>query len=65
MNWLKRLFCRHNGGLDFVRNVYGDEINQLNARSIWRCKRCARLVYTSELNRDAALTPPQAPGGEA
>jgi len=37
-------------GLSFVRNVYGDEINHLNCRSIWedsrgRTYRVDSLVY--------------------
>lgn len=51
MNWLKRLFCRHSGGLSFVRNIYGDEIIHANFnRSIWRCKRCGSAVLQPFLN---------------
>jgi hypothetical protein len=46
MSFLKRLFCRHTAGAIFVRNLYGDEINEYGGmRSVWRCKRCdARLA---------------------
>ena len=33
-------------GLDFVGNVYGDEINRLNCRSIWRDSRMRRYRVT-------------------
>jgi hypothetical protein len=35
-------------GLSFVGNVYGDEINQLNCRSIWRDSKI-RTYRVSEL----------------
>ena len=48
-NPLKKLFCNHNTKLIFIRNIYGDEINQLNARSIWRCSDCNKLIYKNIL----------------
>jgi len=51
MNWLKRLFCRHYGGVEFVRNLYGDEIMGWSGnRSLWRCKRCGGIFAQPELN---------------
>lgn len=48
MRFLKRLFCRHD--LEFVRNIYGDEINEWGwKRSIWRCKHCSKLIGRNEL----------------
>lgn len=47
--FLKRLFCRHRGGISFHRNIYGDEINVANARSVWKCKRCGGYVYMPNL----------------
>lgn len=42
MKWIKRLFCKHE--YEFVRNIYGDEINQLNyKRSECKCKKCGKL----------------------
>jgi hypothetical protein len=46
--FLKKLLCNHlKEPLDFIRNIYGDEINYLNGRSLWKCKNCGR-----ELVRD-------------
>ena len=45
---LKQLFCyRH--AFKFVRNIYGEEINQLNARSIWKCSNCDKITYLKVL----------------
>lgn len=53
MNLLKRIFCSHDD-LEFVRNVYGDEINWRSGknivRSIWVCKNCGKTIYKSELH---------------
>lgn len=41
-NWFLRVFCvvdlqyAREKGLIFVKNVYGDGINHLNCRSIWK-----------------------------
>lgn len=41
MKFIKRLFCKHE--YEFVRNIYGDEINMVNGRrSWWRCKKCGK-----------------------
>lgn len=48
---LRRLLCRHTGGVAFVRNIYGDEINSWGGkRSLWACKRCGRLLASARLN---------------
>lgn len=40
IRFVKRLFCPHKK-LDFVRNIYGDEIIEYGwKRSIWRCAKC-------------------------
>lgn len=43
-----KLFCKHKN-ITFLRNVYGDEINYINARSIWVCKDCNRTIRKNEL----------------
>lgn len=48
--WFKSLFCKH-AEREFVRNVYGDEINELHCRSIWRCAKCKRLVFDANLHQ--------------
>lgn len=46
MNWFKRLFKRCEHDYEFVRNIYGDEINFRNGnRSEWRCKKCGKIEY--------------------
>lgn len=48
MNIFKRIFCKHKN-IYWVRNIYGDEINDISSRhiyrSIWRCKDCGRTFY--------------------
>lgn len=54
MNWLikkwKRLRCKHEEGF-FRRNIYGDEINYANARSVYQCADCGKYIYKQELNQ--------------
>jgi hypothetical protein len=58
MNWLKRLFCRHQA-VAFVRNIYGDEINEWGGkRSIWKCKRCGAAVPEAYLNQPGVAYEP-------
>ena len=49
---LRKILCKHKY-IEFIRNVYGDEINQLSGknivRSIWRCKKCRRIIYKGNL----------------
>lgn len=49
---LRKILCKHND-IEFVRNIYGDEINQVSGknivRSIWRCKHCGRIIYKGNL----------------
>jgi predicted RNA-binding protein YlxR (DUF448 family) len=45
---MMRLFCRHNHQV-FLRNVYGDEINELNARSLWLCTKCKKITRSQKL----------------
>ena len=49
MKIIKQFFCKHNN-IEFVRNIYGDEINYANARSVWRCKYCGKILYSGYLN---------------
>lgn len=49
---LRKILCKHND-VEFIRNIYGDEINQLSGkntvRSIWKCKNCGRIIYKGNL----------------
>lgn len=41
--------CKHNE-VEFIRNIYGDEINFRNGnRSEFKCNRCRRIVYKKDL----------------
>jgi hypothetical protein len=42
------LFCTHKL-LFFWRNIYGDEINTWDARSVWECFYCGKVVLKQEL----------------
>ena len=60
MNILRQIFCRHE--LEFVRNIYGDEINLVGGRrSWWRCKKCGRWIakphlYSNETTMEEDVT---------
>lgn len=48
--WLALCTCSHAAGFGFVRNIYGDEINQWGGnRSIWMCNRCGKVQAREEL----------------
>lgn len=48
--FLRWLFCRH-PQFDFVRNIYGDEINAAcGKRSIWRCAACGKVQQRDQLH---------------
>lgn len=51
---LRKIFklekCQHpSKDLIFIRNIYGDQINMLNARSIWYCPKCNTNIYKNSL----------------
>jgi len=49
MEFLKQLFCKHSQ-IDFVRNIYGDEINHFNGnRSLLKCKECGKYILKQDL----------------
>ena len=48
IKFIKRLFCKHKN-IEFKRNLYGDSINIFNARSMWTCKKCNKLLLESDL----------------
>lgn len=53
MNWIKNLFKRCEHEYEFVRNIYGDEINHCGGyRSLWRCKKCGRLQWREQLYKE-------------
>ena len=54
--FFKQLFCKHNN-IEFVRNIYGDEINLVNARSEWKCKYCGKILYQKGLNKNYYINP--------
>lgn len=48
MNIIKRLFCNHEW--QFVRNIYGDEINHVGGyRSWWSCTKCGARALGQHL----------------
>lgn len=48
MRFIKRLLCHHE--YEFVRNIYGDEINHVGGnRSWWRCRKCGKWVLDPHL----------------
>ncbi len=56
LDFIKHLRCAHRKDprlFVFVRNVYGDEINALDCRSIWKCRKCGAHRFVNELHREA------------
>lgn len=54
MSIIRRFFCRHEW--EFVRNIYGDEINHVGGkRSMWRCVKCGKVTYGARLMKDASV----------
>lgn len=52
MMWKFWKRCIHD--YEFVRNIYGDEINQHNScRSEWKCKKCGKIEYRPFLQRNS------------
>ena len=49
IEFIKRLFCRHYK-VEFVSNVYGDQINYFNCRSFWKCVKCGEYVKSQQLH---------------
>lgn len=42
MSWFKRFFHTHH--FEWVRNIYGDEINSFGGkRSLWACSACGKV----------------------
>jgi predicted nucleic acid-binding Zn-ribbon protein len=53
---LQTILCWISGcHFKFVRNIYGDEINHLNARSVWKCLYCGKYQLRSKLNSKSDL----------
>ena len=50
MSIFKCIFCRHE--YEFVRNIYGDEINHVGGkRSWWRCVKCGKWKTGEHLQK--------------
>lgn len=56
MNWFKKFISKFVCGYIwaheyvFVRNIYGDEINQCGGyRSLWKCSKCGKYRYSKSL----------------
>ncbi len=46
---IKSIFCKHDYKL--IRTIHGNQINHLNARSEWQCKKCKWVTYGHYLDR--------------
>lgn len=40
--------CKHSD-TTHLRNIHGDEINWANARSVWRCDECSKIIFRGDL----------------
>lgn len=49
---IKRRFCKHKN-ISFVRNIYGDEINHISLRKVyrswWKCSDCGFYIPKGKL----------------
>lgn len=59
MSIFKKLFCKHEGKLEHIKDYYGDQINQLPrfTRSEWRCPKCGKILYKEYLSKDIIYVP--------
>lgn len=54
---LEQIKCSHlDKPLEFIKNIHGDEINHLNARSIWKCPDCGRIIFRSWVYKEKKLS---------
>lgn len=45
---IDQIKCNHlDKPLKFIKNIHGDEINHLNARSVWKCLDCGKIIMRS------------------
>ena len=44
----KKLFCRHEHKT-CITNIYGDMINDLMCRSVWKCERCDKSFFSDKV----------------
>lgn len=47
--FFKKLKCEHT--YIHIRDIHGDEINRLGARSVWKCLNCGKMKYRSSLGK--------------
>lgn len=59
MRFFKQLFCRHEGKLRHIRDVWGDEKLTMprDTRSIWVCPDCGKVLYRRYRSRDVIYVP--------
>jgi hypothetical protein len=52
--WVRSsLYCMtHDHDLEFVRNIYGDEVSVIEARSEWKCLRCGTKIFQLDLRKE-------------
>lgn len=52
MKFWDMFFCKHEGD-EFIRNIYGDEINAVSLKTVyrswWRCRKCGNQFPKQEL----------------
>ena len=44
----KMFLCSHKSQR-FIRNIYGDEINQCDCRSLYQCEDCNKIIKSNDL----------------
>lgn len=45
----KKYICwKHGHELEFVMNFYARNVELIGARSVWKCKRCNKTVYSNQ-----------------
>jgi hypothetical protein len=64
-DFFRSLVCKHEW--TFVANLYGDQINLFNGRSLWMCKHCPKSRVGRELYYGDRAVPHKKgpPGGES
>ena len=54
---IKQLTCSHlSQDLVFIENLHGDAINNYNARSVWMCSKCHKIIYRNRIHKSENIS---------
>ena len=54
---IDQIKCNHlDKPLEFIKNIHGDEISYLNARSAWKCPDCGKIIFRSWIYEEEEIS---------